>query len=149
MWLGLRGALGSLLVFSFSACGAVQVRVESEPNNALVHVDGHPMARTPYQFRAPYYGEVDVYASLPPKGAKGYLPGQALVPIPLPAPRLFFPFDLGLEGIQRLLGVQPKPLAKFKLVPVVLPSSNRGEPGVEGQEEESLIQRAKKAALRR
>ena len=153
-WLGLHllgphWALGCLLLLGLGACGAVEVKVESAPPQALVHLDGHPVARTPYTFAAPYYGSVDVYASLPPEGAKGFLPAQALVPIPLPAPRLFFPFDLGLEGIQRLLGIMPKPVARLKLQRIVIPSSGVGKPERESKDEESLIQRATKGALRR
>jgi hypothetical protein len=142
-------ALWIPLPLGLFACEAVKVRVESNPPEALIHIDGIPMARAPYQFPAPYYGAIDVYASLPPEGAKSYLPQHVLVPIPLPAPRLFFPFDLGLEGIQRLLGIQPKPLIQLKLKQVVIPSSKVGKPDEEGREEDSLIQRAEKDALRR
>ncbi len=150
----LRLALGSLPCLGFGACGAVKVNLESEPTAALVHIDGNPMARTPYEFPAPYYGMIDVYASLPPDGATSYLPAHTLVSVPLPAPRTFFPFDLLFEGAHRLLGIQPQPKIHLKLKRVKIPTSKLSEPGAESRndetkDEEALIQRAKQDALRR
>lgn len=127
----------------------MEVELESEPDQALVHIDGLPMARTPYRFPTPYYGMIDVYASLPPQGAKAYLPAHHLVSVPLPAPRTFFPFDLVFEGVHRLLGIQPSPKARLVLKPVEIPPSALGKAGDERKDEEALIQRAEQSALRR